>query len=539
MPSLTRSPAWQALADHYKTVGSLPTRSLFSGDPERFQRLSISLDGLFLDLSKNRVTDATLPLLLDLARDRDVEGWRAHLFNGEPINNSEDRPALHMALRGEASDDFRIGGRPIGADIEAALGQVNTFVTGIESGARTGATGKQFTDIINIGIGGSDQGPRLACRALAPYRRRGFNTHFVANVDATDISEALHACNPETTLIIISSKTFMTLETMTNAMTARRWISDDLGSDAVAKHFAAITSVPDLAQDFGIAEDALFAIWDWVGGRYSLWSAIGLPIALGIGMKAFRELLAGARAMDQHFVSARMDANMPVLLALIGIWNRNFLGAAAHAILPYDQALEHLPAYLQQLEMESNGKAVDRDGAAVGTPTAPVVFGQTGTMGQHAFYQCLHQGTDLISADLIAAATSANPAGDHHDKLLANYLAQGAALMRGRQADPSDDDRSSVPPHQRFDGNRPVTSILLKQLDPRSLGMLLALYEHKVFVQSVIWGVNPFDQFGVELGKSMAGPLVGALARGTVLDDLDASTQGLLDRIRLFRGDAQ
>lgn len=529
MPPLAPTPAWQALADHHPATAGRHLRDLL-GDDKRTDALTFVLGGLFLDLSKNRLTETTLSLLLDLAAERGVAARRDAMAAGAAINETENRAALHMALRAQAEDGFAVGGQPVHDAVQAVLDRMADFVAGVEKGTRAGATGKPFTDVVNIGIGGSDQGPRTACRALAPYRRRGLMPRFVSNVDATDLTETLNACDPETTLFVVSSKTFTTQETMTNAMTARRWLTEALGPAAVADHFCAVTTNDDAARDFGIGDDALFGFWDWVGGRYSVWSAIGLPLALTAGMDAFRDFLAGARDMDRHFLEMPLAENLPVLLALTGIWNRNFEGAAAHAVLPYDQLLDGLPDYLQQLEMESNGKAVDRDGAPVAQPTAPVVFGQAGTNGQHAFYQLLHQGTDLISADFIAAVEPAHPAGDHHDKLLANFLAQPAALALGRKAGPG------VPPHKAFPGNRPSTTILLDRLDPRSFGMLLALYEHKVFVQGVIWNVNSFDQFGVELGKELAGPLTRALTEGTEPPNLDASTRSLLARIRRVRG---
>ncbi|MEK9672352.1 MAG: glucose-6-phosphate isomerase [Rhodospirillaceae bacterium] len=528
MPKLTRSPAWQALTDHCKAIGGLATRDLFQADKGRFEALSFEVAGLLLDLSKNRINGETLDLLIALAQDRDLAGWRGRLFAGDPINDTEGRAAMHMALRGTGDEGYAVGGAPVSPAVGETLARMKDFAAAVQSGERAGATGKKFTDVINIGIGGSDRGPRLACRALKPYRRMGLNVHFVANVDATDVTEALHTCDPATTLIIISSKTFTTQETMTNAMTVRRWITEDLGSDAVNNHFIAVTGNVDAASDFGIKAENQFPLWDWVGGRFSIWSAVGLPVLMGIGSDAFRELLAGARDMDGHFRSAPLHENLPVLLGLVGVWNRNFIGASAHAVLPYDQLLEHLPSYLQQLEMESLGKTSDRAGDLAETATAPVVFGEAGTVGQHAFYQLLHQGSDVVSVDLIAAVESAHPAGDHHDKLLANFLAQGSALMTGRPD-------QEQPAHQAFSGNRPVTSILLPRLEPRTLGALLALYEHKVFVQSVIWNLNPFDQFGVELGKALAKPLVGALTHGTEPENLDGSTAGLLSRIRQWR----
>lgn len=544
MPSLTDTPAWRALADHCRATGGHCLRDLLAAGEARRAGLTKGMDGLVVDFSKNRVTEETLGLLLDLARTRGLEDWRARLFAGERVNGTEGRAALHMALRGHAGDAFKVDGAFVDDEVAAQLSRIDRLANAMERGERTGATGERFTDVINIGIGGSDLGPRMACRALGAYRRTGLTVRFVANVDATDISEALHACRPETTLFVVSSKTFTTQETLTNAETAKRWLADALGAEAVGRHFAAVTANPQAARDFGIKDDMRFAIWDWVGGRYSVWSAVGLPLALSTGMRTFRAFLAGGRDMDRHFLEAPLAENLPVLLGLIGVWNRNFLGAAAHAVLPYDQSLEHLPGYLQQLEMESNGKAVDRDGRPVGAATQPVLFGQAGTVGQHAFYQLLHQGTDLVSADFIAAAETANPSGDHHDKLLANCLAQSAALALGRTADEARahlkaGEPAGLAPHKTFPGNRPSTTILLKRLDPRSLGRLVALYEHKTFVEAMIWGLNPFDQFGVELGKELAAPLLATLRGGGEPEGLDPSTQGLLASIRQFRGDGR
>ncbi len=538
MPPATKSPAWQALAEHQAASSDRHVRDLFAADPARFDQWSFELDGLLLDLSKNNVTGETAGLLLALAEAAEVTAWRDRLFAGGPVNGTEGRAALHMALRAGADTAYAVDGTPVGPTVQATLDRMAAFAAGVHQGDITGADGRAFTDLIAIGIGGSDLGPRLACRALAPHGEASLRTHFVANVDAADLAGALEQCDPRTTLVSVASKTFTTQETLTNAMTARRWITEDLGSEAVAQHFLAMTANPDMAAEFGIADDRVFPMWDWVGGRFSLWSAIGLPAVLGLGMPAFRELLAGARAMDEHFRDAPPGQNMPILLALIGIWNRNFQGCASHAILPYGQLWEHLPVYLQQLEMESLGKAVDRDGRQVHAATAPVLFGQPGTIGQHAFYQLLHQGTDLISSDFIAAARDPGTFGDHHDKLLANFLAQGTALMAGRRDAELAGEDPALRPHKAFAGNRPVTTILLDDLEPRQLGMLLALYEHKVFVQGVIWGLNPFDQFGVELGKTLATPLVRALGSGQTPEastGLDGSTLGLLSRILAYR----
>ncbi len=533
MPPPKRSPIWQALAAHHRAARGSHLRDLLA-DAKRTRALTFSRDGLHLDLSKNRMTAETVDLLLALAREREVEDRRRALFAGEAVNETEGRAALHMALRAQAKDGFKTQGTAVGRAVADTLARMATLTREIGTGQRRGATGKRFTDVVNIGIGGSDLGPRMVCGALGPARH--LTPHFVANVDAADIQDVLARLDPATTLFVVSSKTFTTQETLANAETAKRWLTPALGKRAVAAHFVAVTRNIDGATGFGLADDNLFPIWDWVGGRYSVWSAIGLPVALAYGMPAFRALLKGARAMDRHFLDTPLEKNLPVLLAMAGIWNRNFEGIAGHAVLPYDQRLDDLPIYLQQLEMESNGKSIDRNGQPVAQATAPVIFGQAGTIGQHAFYQLLHQGTDKISSDFIAAAQgpdgpgTAKDGGGHRDKLLANFLAQPAALALGRDAGPG------VPPHKTFPGNRPSTTILLDRLDPYHLGMLLALYEHKVFVQGVIWNVNSFDQFGVELGKELATPLVGALAGGTAPRGLDPSTKALLTRVRKLRG---
>ena len=533
MPPPKRSPIWQALAAHHRAARGSHLRDLLT-DAKRTRALTFSHDGLHLDLSKNRMTVETLDLLLALAREREVEDRRRALFAGEAVNETEGRAALHMALRAQAKDGFKTQGTAVGRAVADTLARMATLTREIGTGQRRGATGKRFTDVVNIGIGGSDLGPRMVCGALGPARHLA--PLFVANVDAADIQDVLARLDPATTLFVVSSKTFTTQETLANAETAKRWLTHALGKSAAAAHFVAVTRNIDGATGFGLADDNLFPIWDWVGGRYSVWSAIGLPVALAYGMPAFRALLKGARAMDRHFLDTPLEKNLPVLLAMAGIWNRNFEGIAGHAVLPYDQRLDDLPIYLQQLEMESNGKSIDRNGQPVAQATAPVIFGQAGTIGQHAFYQLLHQGTDKISSDFIAAAQgpdgpgTAKDGGGHRDKLLANFLAQPAALALGRDAGPG------VPPHKTFPGNRPSTTILLDCLDPYHLGMLLALYEHKIFVQGVIWNVNSFDQFGVELGKELATPLVGALAGGTAPRGLDPSTKALLTRVRKLRG---
>ncbi len=432
MPSLTQSKAWKALEAHGKALAGVHMRDLFAADPGRFARFSLTLGDMLVDFSKNPVTAETMALLANLAREAGVEDRRARMFAGEPINTTEDRAVLHVALRDRSGTPVLVDGEDVMPGVKAVLDHMREFSDAVRSGAWTGHTGRPVTDVINIGIGGSDLGPAMVCEALTPYQRPGLAVHFVSNVDGTHIAETLKGLDPETTLVLVASKTFTTHETLTNAATARAWLVDALGEAAVARHFAALSTNTEAVAAFGIDPANMFGFWDWVGGRYSLWSAIGLPIAIAVGMDHFEDLLAGAHAMDRHFAEAPLEANMPVVLALIGIWNGNFLGADAHAVLPYDQYLRRLPAYLQQADMESNGKGVTRDGRAVDYATGPVLFGEPGTNGQHAFYQLIHQGTRLVSADFIAAAETQNPLGDHHPILLANFLAETVDLMNGR-----------------------------------------------------------------------------------------------------------
>ena len=524
-------------------------RELFAEDPGRFEAFSLGLGGLFLDYSKNRITAETMTLLLALAQERGVEGWRRRLFSGDEVNLTEGRRALHVALRNPGDGAFSTGGEEVMAAVKAARDGIRKVADDIHTGAWTGAKGEPLEAVVIIGIGGSHLGPAMAVEALAAYRRPGPELHFVANIDGARITGTLEGLDPRTTLFIVVSKTFTTEETLTNAGTARAWLSEALGEAAVATHFIAVTADVDAAAAFGIAAANTLELWDWVGGRFSLCSAVGLPIAIALGMDRFEDLLAGAHHMDRHFAEAPLEANMPVILALIGLWNIDFLGARALCVLPYDDGLRRLPAYLQQLEMESNGKSVTLDGGPVEAATAPVIFGAAGTEGQHAFYQALHQGTELIACDFIAPMQSHHPTGDHHQRLLANFLAQSEALMMGRTEDQAKAamkaqgvtgaKAKSQLPHRVFEGNRPSNAILLDRVDPFTLGQLIALYEHKVFVQGVIWGINPSDQWGVGLGKERAAVILGELEPGAPAKDHDSSTRGLIGRIKAQKTKAQ
>ena len=545
MPSITSTAAWQALASHHAAIRDIHMRDLFTADSERFRRFSLRFGDLLLDYSKNRITAETMDKLIDLARAADVEGWRERMFTGEKINATEGRAVLHVALRADASEKIMVDGKNVVPDVHAVLDKMRTFSDAVRGGAWTGHTGKSITDVVNIGIGGSDLGPVMVAEALKPYQQQGLGVHFVSNVDGTHIAETVKRLDPETTLFIVASKTFTTQETLTNAKSARAWLVDALGEGAVAKHFVALSTNTEEVTAFGIDPANMFAFWDWVGGRFSLWSAIGLPIAIAIGMDRFLELHAGARAMDRHFRAAPLAENLPVVLAMIGVWNSNFLGAGTYAVLPYDQYLHRLPAYLQQADMESNGKYVTRDGARVDYTTGPVLFGEPGTNGQHSFYQLIHQSTRLVPCDFIAAANSPNPIGEHHPIFLSNFFAQTEALMKGKteaearaelQAQGlSADELAALLPHKVFDGNRPTNSILVKTFDPHTLGMLIALYEHKIFVQGVIWQVNSFDQWGVELGKQLAKQILPELAGPAQVSDHDASTNGLINTYKALR----
>ena len=531
--------ALAALEAHRLELGHRSIPDLFAADPTRFERYQVQLGDLLFDYSKHRLDDIALAHLISLARAADLEDKRAALFAGEKVNVTEGRAALHMALRNSAARPMMVDGRDVMADVLAMRAKMLVFANGVRGGTIRGSTGKPFTDIVNIGIGGSDLGPAMAARALSPFIKPGLRAHFVSNVDGADIADTLSELDLATTLFIVSSKTFSTQETMTNAASARILVSKTLGEDAVGDHFAAVSTKLDLVEKFGIKSDRVFGFWDWVGGRYSLWSSIGLALAIAIGPSHFDEFLRGGHDIDEHFRDAPLESNIPVLMGLIGVWYRNVWGHGAHAVIPYDQRLARFPAYLQQLDMESNGKSVMLDGSPVSMQTAPVIWGEPGTNGQHAFLQLLHQGTDIVPVDFLVAAepTAADP--HHHALLVANCFAQSEALMRGRSREEVEtilrrqgltpEEVAALAPHKVFPGNRPSTTILYRSLDPRTLGRLVALYEHKVFVQSAIWNINPFDQWGVELGKEMCSrlaPIVMDPAKSVA--DLDGSTAGLI-----------
>ncbi|MFA5628084.1 MAG: glucose-6-phosphate isomerase [Thiohalomonadaceae bacterium] len=540
MNRLNQSVACKALATHYHEVAHIHLRDLFSHDPQRFEKYSVSLGDLLLDYSKNRVTDETMQLLMELARQEDVAGWRERMFSGEIINTTEQRAVLHTALRNLGDQPVMCNGVDVMPQVRAVLLKMREFSTAVRDGLWTGYSGKPITDVVNIGIGGSDLGPLMACEALKPYAKPDLSAHFVSNIDGTHITETLKKLDPATTLFIVASKTFTTQETLTNAHTARQWLVHAAGTEtAVAKHFVALSTNIQAVTEFGIDADNAFEFWDWVGGRYSLWSAIGLVIAIYIGMDNFMELLAGGYDMDEHFRHAPLEQNMPVIMALLGIWYSNFHSAHTHAVLPYDQYLHRMPAYLQQLEMESNGKRVMRDGSLLPCSSAPIIWGEPGTNGQHAFYQLIHQGNRMVPVDFLAPVQSHNPVGEHHAILLSNVFAQGEALMKGKnyeevlaelQAEGKNETEiEALVNHKIFPGNRPSNTLLFKKLSPRTLGRLVALYEHKVFVQGVIWGINSFDQWGVELGKQLAKSILPELSSTTDVSAHDSSTNALIN----------
>ncbi|MDD5180559.1 MAG: glucose-6-phosphate isomerase [Gallionellaceae bacterium] len=540
MSTLTRSPAWQALTAHQSVISKQTMREMFRADPARFDKFSLQLDGLLLDYSKNLITEETLALLLKLARQSKLDEWITRMFNGEKINTSERRAVLHTALRAPHGSSLVVDGKDVMPDVHRVLDHMRRFSGAVRDGSLCGYTGKPFRDVVNIGIGGSALGPLMVSEALKPYGDPQLNVHFVSNVDATDLIETLKRLDPETTLFVVSSKTFTTQETLANAHSARTWLVNHLqAEDAVAKHFAAISTNLAATSKFGINPDNVFEFWDWVGGRYSIWSAIGLSAALYIGMNNFEQFLAGAHAMDRHFRETPFERNMPVIMGMLGIWYANFFDAGSNAILPYDQYLQHFPAYLQQLEMESNGKRVDRDGQWADYATQMVVWGEPGTNGQHSFYQLMHQGTHIIPADFLAPIASHNPLGEHHAMLLANCFAQTEALMLGKTPEEaraelvaqgfSGEALESLLPYKVFPGNRPTNTLLFDKLDPHTLGMLIALYEHKVFVQGVVLNINSFDQWGVEFGKQLAGRLLPELQGGQPATRHDASTNGLIN----------
>jgi len=542
----TATAAWKKLAAHHEAVKRVHLRRLFSEDPGRFRDFSIRFDDILVDYSKNRVTAETLELLRELAEACGLRDAIDRMFAGDRINETEHRAVLHTALRNRANTPVFENGKDVMPEVNAVLAKMKGFAEQVRSGAWKGCSGKRITDIVNIGIGGSDLGPVMVTECLRPYARPGLRVHFVSNVDGTHIVETLKPLDPETTLFLIASKTFTTQETMTNAFSAREWFLKRAKDAAhVARHFAAISTNTAKVAEFGIHPDNMFVFWDWVGGRYSLWSAIGLCIACFVGFERFEELLAGAHAMDRHFRETPFERNIPVLLALIGTWYTNFFGAETEAILPYDQYMHRFPAYFQQGNMESNGKSVDRAGRRVGYATGPVIWGEPGTNGQHAFYQLIHQGTRLIPADFLAPAVSHNPVGRHHAILLSNFFAQTEALMNGKTAEEAaaelrregkrEEEIRRLAPHKVFEGNRPTNSILFQKLTPRVLGSLIAMYEHKIFVQGVIWNIFSFDQWGVELGKQLAGKILPELGDDRPVASHDGSTNGLINAYKEMR----
>jgi glucose-6-phosphate isomerase len=534
--------ALQDLRAHREALGNPHLRDLFAADPDRFERFSLSLGDFTLDYSKNRILPETMQFLVRLADRAGVAELCESMFSGEPINETEGRSVLHVALRAPADADIRIGGENVVPEVHATLDRFLAFAESVRSGEVRGVAADRFSDVVNIGIGGSDLGPAMATGALTPYRGLGPRLHFVSNVDAAHLSDTLKDLDAERTLFLVASKTFTTSETMTNAASARQWLTYRLGEEAVGDHFAAISTNLDKVSEFGIRAERVFGFWDWVGGRYSVWSAIGLPLAISIGAENFRRFLAGARKMDEHFRSTPLANNMPVILGLLGIWYRNVWDLRTHAVLPYDQRLARFPAHLQQLDMESNGKRVTRQATLVEYRTGPVVWGEPGTNGQHAFFQLLHQGTEIVPADFLVAANPHDELGDHHAKLVANCLAQSEALAFGKtEAEARAELEASgmtgaaldkLVLHKVFPGNRPSNTLVYRRLDPETLGMLIALYEHKVFVMGAVWDINSFDQWGVELGKALATRLLPVVAGDTPSDALDSSTRGIVARLR-------
>lgn len=540
-------PAWKALEAHHQEMESVQMRDLFAQDSGRFDKFSLKFEDILLDFSKNRINDKTLSLLRDLAKESDLEGWTKKMFSGEKINTTEDRAVLHIALRNRSNRSIEVDGKDVMPEVNRVLKHMGEFATAIRSGSWKGYTGKQITDVVNIGIGGSDLGPVMATEALKPYAQEGLNVHYVSNVDGTHIAETLKQLDPETALFIIASKTFTTQETLTNAHSARDWFLKTAGDEShVAKHFVALSTNATEVKKFGIAEENMFEFWDWVGGRYSLWSAIGLSIAVYIGIENYEELLAGGHDMDEHFRTAPLEQNIPATLGLLGIWYNNFFGAQTQAILPYDQYLHRFSAYFQQGDMESNGKSVTRYGEKCEWSTGPIIWGEPGTNGQHAFYQLIHQGTKIIPCDFLAPIETHNPVGNHHPILLSNFFAQTEALMKGKTEDEvrkelagsnlSEDALEKLVPQKMFAGNKPTNSIFFKKLTPRTLGRLIALYEHKIFTQGIVWNINSFDQWGVELGKQLAKAILPELDGDGQVASHDASTNGLINYYKANRG---
>ncbi|WP_281614688.1 glucose-6-phosphate isomerase [Flammeovirga sp. SubArs3] len=541
----TSTAAWKALEAHFNSMKDVHMKDLFDTDASRAEKFSQTFEDIFVDYSKNIINDETMKLLLDLAKETGVAEGIQSMFNGEHINETEDRAVFHVALRNQSNQPMKVDGEDVMVEVNHVLRQMKEFTTKVISGEWKGYSGKSITDVVNIGIGGSDLGPYMVTEALKPYAT-DVNIHYVSNVDGTHISETLKGLDPETTMFIIASKTFTTQETMTNANSAREWFLNAAKSENhIMMHFVALSTNEEKVREFGIAPENMFRFWDWVGGRYSLWSAIGLSIACNIGYDNFEEVLKGAHAMDNHFKTAEFEENLPVILAVLGVWYNNFFGAESHALLPYDQYMHRFAAYFQQGDMESNGKYVDRSGKPVDYQTGPIIWGEPGTNGQHAFYQLIHQGTKLIPADFIAPAVSQNPIGDHHPKLLSNFFAQTEALMTGKSeeavvaefkaAGKSDAEIEKLKTFKVFEGNRPTNSILMKKLTPFTLGALIAMYEHKIFVQGVMWNIFSFDQWGVELGKQLANKILPELTNEDKVESHDSSTNQLINKYKEMR----
>ena len=547
MTKIIDSNEWQDLKKHFDDIKNVQMRDLFKDDEQRFEKFHLALDDFLFDFSKNRINDKTLALLNKLAIKADVEDWRAKQFSGDKINTTEDRAVLHTALRSQDDDPIFVDGIDVKPEVKKVLKQIESFSNSINDGSWKGFTGKKINTIVNIGIGGSDLGPAMVCKALQTFSHKDLHIHFVSNVDGADIALTLEQCDPETTLFIVASKTFTTQETMTNAFSARHWfLNHAKNNDAISQHFVAVSTNTEKVKEFGINEENMFIFWEWVGGRYSLWSSIGLSISIFLGYENFKALQTGAYEMDQHFLHAPIEKNMPIQMALIGIWYNNFFKFNTQAILPYDQGLSLLPSYLQQADMESNGKFIDRDGKRVCLETGPVIWGESGTNGQHAFYQLIHQGTQFVPCDFIMPIKSHYNPGDkknlHHKILMSNLLAQSQSLMMGKTIDEarselinsglSDQEISSLLPHRSFEGNRPSNTILFEKLTPKNLGRLIALYEHKIFVQGVIWNINSFDQWGVEYGKQIARLVLPKIQGEKTTSCFDSSTNNLIDYIK-------
>ncbi len=547
MSILINSPAWQALLKHKQQIADMHMRDMFAGDPDRFKQFSVMWEDILFDYSKNRITEETMKLLIALAHQANLHHAIEDMFNGTKINLTENRAVLHIALRNRSNRPILVDGRDVMPEVNHVLAKMRIFSEAVRSGTWKGYSGKPVTDIVNIGIGGSDLGSKMVTEALKPYSKPDLRVHFVSNVDASDLVETVKLLNPETVLFLVASKTFTTQETMTNAHSARAWfLTAAQDEKAIARHFVAISTNAEAVSRFGIDPENMFEFWDWVGGRYSLWSAIGLSIALFLGMDRFEELLSGAHAVDEYFRTTPFEKNIPVIMGLLGIWYNNFFGAESHAILPYDQYLMYFPAYFQQGDMESNGKSVTRQGKRVDYSTGPIIWGQPGTNGQHAFYQLIHQGTRLIPCDFLAAASSHNPLGEHHRILLSNFLAQTEALMKGRSAEEARAELEvegyggeyldRLVAAKTFAGNKPTNSFLYPRLTPQILGSLIAMYEHKIFTQGVIWDINSFDQMGVELGKQLAKAILPELKAEQNILGHDSSTNSLISYVKKHSG---